>query len=286
MTNVTNVTAESGNARPQSQQGSEHTNRWIKHFSRLGYLTIGVVYLIVGVLAAQAAFGTGGETTGSSGALHEIISQPFGRFLLGITAIGLAGYALWRVVQGLIDADNRGSDAHGIGARIGYVISGIIYGGLAWTATQMVLGNGGGGGNSTQDWTARLMEQPFGVWLVGIAGAIVIGTGIYQIYKGITAKFREKLHLAEMSQNEQSLATKVGQFGLSSRGLVLGLIGIFLIQAALQANPNQAKGLGSTLQELTQHPAGPWLLGVVAIGLVAYGVFMAFMGRYRRMNLS
>ncbi len=270
----------------QNQETNDQANVWVKRFSRLGYVTIGIVYLIVGVLAAQAALGTGGETTGSSGALHEIISQPFGRFLLGITAIGLAGYALWRVVQGLIDADNRGSDAHGIGTRIGYVISGGIYGGLAWTATQMVLGNGGGNSDSTQDWTALLMAQPFGVWLVGIAGAIVIGMGSHQIYKGLTVKFREKLRLAEMSPQEQTWTIRAGRFGLSARGVVLGLIGVFLTQAALQANPNQAKGLGRTLQELTQHPAGPWLLGIVAVGLVAYGVFMAFMGRYRRMNLS
>jgi hypothetical protein len=130
------------------------------------------------------------------------------------------------------------------------------------------------------------MSQPFGVWLVGIVGAIVIGTGIYQVYKGVTAKFREKLHLASMSERERTWAISTGQFGLSARGVVLGLIGLFLIQAALQTNPNQAKGLGSTLQEIAQQPFGVWLLGITAIGLIAYGIFMAFLGRYRRINLS
>jgi hypothetical protein len=271
----------------KAEQGAEQASPWVERLARLGYITKGIVYIIVGTLAIQAVLGTGGQTTGSSGALQQIVAQPFGKFLLGIVAVGLAGYALWRVVQAIIDADSQGSDAKGIGKRLGYAVSGLLYGGLAWTAAQIVMGSGGGGGgNSTQDWTARLMSQPFGVWLVGIVGAIVIGTGIYQVYKGVTARFREKLHMASMSQRERTWALSAGQFGLSARGVVLGLIGLFLIQAALQTNPNQAKGLGSTLQELAQQPAGPWLLGIVAIGLIAYGIFMAFLGRYRRINVS
>ncbi len=286
MTYTTASPFESDKMKQQAEEGAKQASPWALRLVRLGYVTKGIVYMIVGVLAAQVAFGTGGETTGSSGALQEIVSQPFGRVLLSIVAVGLAGYALWRVVQGTFDIDNQGSEMKAIGKRLGYVISGILYGGLAWTAAQIVLGSGGGGGNSTQDWTARLMGQPFGLWLVGIVGVIVIGTGIYQIYKGVTAKFREKLHLASMSERERTWAISAGRFGLSARGVVLGLIGLFLVQAALQANPNQAKGLGSTLQEIAQQPAGAWLLGITSIGLIAYGIFMGFLGRYRRINLD
>lgn len=284
---MTHTTAStSDKVQQQAEEGAEQASPWIERLARMGYIAKGIVYTIVGVLAMQAALGTGGQTTGSSGALHQIVTQPFGTFLLGIVTVGLVGYALWRVVQAVTDADNQGSDASGIGKRIGYVVSGVLYGGLAWTAAQIVMGSGGGGGSSTQDWTARLMSQPFGVWLVGIVGVIVIGTGIYQIYKGVTAKFCEKLHLASMSKREQTWALSAGQFGLSARGVVLGLIGLFLIQAALETNPNQARGLGRTLQEVAEQPAGPWLLGIVAIGLIAYGIFMAFLGRYRRIHLS
>jgi hypothetical protein len=284
---MTQATAsKSDKVQHEAKEGAEQASPWVLRLARMGYVTKGVVYTIVGFLAAQAAFGTGGETTGSSGALQEIVSQPFGQVLLGIVVVGLAGYALWRLVQGTFDIDNQGDGMQAIGKRIGYVVSGLLYGGLAWTAAQIVLGSGGGGGSSTQDWTARLMAQPFGVWLVGIVGAIVIGTGIYQVYKGVTAKFREKLHLASMSERERTWAISAGQFGLSARGVVLGLIGLFLIQAALQTNPNQAKGLGSTLQEIAQQPFGVWLLGITAVGLIAYGIFMAFLGRYRRINLS
>ncbi len=280
--------SKSKDMQQHAEEGAEQASPWVKTLARLGYVAKGVVYTIIGVLAAQAAFGTGGQTTGSSGALQEIVTQPFGRILLGIVAVGLVGYALWRLVQAGIDTERKGTDAKGIVTRLGYAISGIIYGGLAWTAASIVMGAGGGSGgeSSTQDWTARLMAQPFGRWLVALVGLAIIGFGLYQLYQGLTAKFRKKLAFYQMSDAEKSAATAAGRFGLSARGIVFGLIGIFLMQAAWQAQPSEAESLGSTLQELVQQPAGPWLLGIVAIGLIAYGVYMAFMGRYRKFNLS
>ncbi len=275
-------------AKQGAKQSADEVSPWVMRLGRLGYATKGIVYAIVGVLAAQAAFGTGGRTTGSSGALQEIVSQPFGRWLLGIVAVGLVGYALWRLVQAAMDTERKGSDAKGIGARLSYAVSGVIYGGLAWTAIQIVMGTGGGssGDSSTQHWTAQLMAQPFGRWLVALVGIGVIGFGLYQIYKGISGKFRKKLALPSMSDREEKAAVTAGRVGLPARGIVVGMIGAFLIQAAWQAQPSEAKGLGSALQELVQQPFGPWLLGIVAIGLIAYGVFMGFMARYRRFNLS
>lgn len=269
-----------------AEEGAEQASPWVKRLMRLGFVTKGVVYTIIGVLAAQAAFGTGGQTTGGTGALRQIVEQPFGRWMLGLVAFGLVGYALWRLVQAVIDPDQKGSDAEGLGSRAGYAISGIIYGSLAWTAMQIVMGSGGGGGSSTQSWTASLMSQPYGRWLVALVGLAIIGFGIYQLYEGIAMKFREKLALYAMNDTEQNAAINAGRFGLSARGVVIAMIGLFFIQAAWQANPNEAKGLGSALQELVQQPFGPWLLGIVAIGLIAYGVFMGFMGRYRKLSLT
>jgi hypothetical protein len=259
--------------------------QWFEYLARLGYIVKGIVYAIVGVLATQVAFGTGGETTGTKGALQEIVSQPFGTVLLSIVAFGLMGYALWRLVQAAFDPEHKGNDAEGIGARIGYAISGVIYGFLAFTALQIVLGTGGGGGSSTDSRTAWLMSQPFGIWLVGIVGVAIIGVGLYQLYRGITADFRKQINEAKMNDREETVVTTTGRIGLSARGVVLGLIGIFVIQAAWQADPNEAAGLGQSLAELAQQPFGPWLLGLVALGLIAYGVFMIMMGRYRHINV-
>lgn len=256
---------------------------WIERLARLGYAAKGIVYGIVGLLAVQAALGTGGKTTDMQGALGTIVTQPFGKFLLSLVAIGLLGYAVWRFVEALRDPDNKGTDAKGLAARAGSAVSGLIYAGLALSAVRIVLGSGGAGGNnSTADWTARLMAQPFGQWLVGTVGAIILGVGFYQFYKAYSAKFRNELKLNQMSEIEKTWAMRVGRFGLAARGVVLGITGIFLIQAARQSDPNQAQGLGGALEALAQQPYGPWLLGIVALGLIAYGTYMGVQARFRR----
>lgn len=151
------------------------------------------------------------------------------------------------------------------------------------SATQIVLGSkSSGSSHSTQDWTALLLSQPFGQWLVGTVGAVTVGMGFYQFYQAYKAKFRTQLKLHEMSDTEQTWATRLGRFGLAARGVVFMVTGFFLIQAARQSNPNQARGLGGALEALAQQPYGPWILGIVALGLVAYGLYMGVQARYRR----
>jgi hypothetical protein len=146
------------------------------------------------------------------------------------------------------------------------------------------MGSGAGGSSSSseQDWTARLLSQPFGQWLVGLVGAFVIGLGFYQLYKAYKAKFRKQMKWQQMSPNEETWATRIGRFGLAARGVVFTIIGFFLLEAARQSDPNQARGLDGALQSLAEQSHGPWLLGIVALGLVAYGIHMGVQARYRR----
>lgn len=255
----------------------------VEKLARFGYAVKGVVYGLIGVLAVMAAFGSGGKTSGSRGVLRTIADGPFGQILVGAAAIGLFGYALWRFVQAVIDPDRKGTDAEGIIKRTGYFGSGVIYAALGWAALQLLLGNGGsGGGNGADTWTAKLMAQPFGQWLVGIAGAITIGIGLYQLYKAYNAEFFDKLKTGEMNATEKTWTKRVGRAGLAARGVVFGIIGGFLIQAALNANPEEARGLEGALDTLAVQPYGPYLLGLVALGLVAYGVYCWVLARYRR----
>jgi hypothetical protein len=257
---------------------------WVEPLARFGYTAKGIVYGLVGILAAQAAFGSGGKTTDSRGALQTILEQPFGQFLLGLIAIGLGGYVLWSLVQAVMDTENHGTDAKGIAQRLSYVGAALVYTGLALTAARLALGSSSSGGsNASQDWTARLLAQPFGQWLVGTIGAAIIGFGFYHFYRAYTAKFRRKLKLNEMSENEKAWATRMGRFGLAARGVVFGVIGFFLIQAARSSNASEVRGLGGALAALASQPYGPWLLGLVALGLVAYGIYNLVLARYRQM---
>lgn len=269
-----------------AKQQTRQAGSWVEKLARLGYGAKGLVYIIIGILAVQAAIGSGGQTTGSEGAFQTIASQPFGQILLGIVALGFLGYAIWMIVRGFVDADDKGSDAKGLGKRSSYVINGLIHLGLAISAFSIVIGSGNSGGGGTQGWTAQLMSQPYGRWLVAIVGLVVIGVGLYRIYKGYTEKFRDVLKEHEMSVTEQTWAIRSGKIGLPAQGIVLGIIGIFLIVAAIQANPNEARGLGAALDALAAQPYGPWLLGIVALGLVAHGAFNLVLARYRKIQVS
>ncbi len=278
------------------QRGKEEVERisqsarsWIVPLARLGYAAKGVVYIIIGVFAALAAFsrGGGGQTTDSRGALEEILYRPYGRFLLGVVAAGLIGYAVWRFIQAVKDTENKGSDAKGWAKRIVYLGIGLIYASLAFSAVRLIIGSGGGssGEESSKEWTARLLALPFGRWFVAAVGLGIIVFAVSQFYKAYTTKFREKLKTNEMSERAETLATRSGQIGLSARGVVFGIVGIFLVQAALRSSAGEARGLSGALRALEQQPFGSWILGVVAVGLVIYGLYMFVVGRYRRIIL-
>lgn len=258
---------------------------WMERFFRLGYAAKGAVYAIVGWLAASAALGPGGRTTNARGALRSLIRQPFGRILLGLVAIGLSGYVLWRFVQAIMDTENQGTSPKGIILRLSYAGNGSIYAGLAITAVQMIIGEVDiDSGDGSTDWTALLLAQPFGQWLVGTVGAIAIGLGFYEFYQAYTAKFCRKFKLNEMSDIEKNWATYISRFGLVARGIVYSIVGFFLIQAARHSNSNRVRGLEGALDLLARQSYGKWLLGIVALGLIAYGVYYIVQGRYRRIN--
>lgn len=262
-------------------------NQWVERLARLGYASKGTVYTIIGWLAASAALGVGGKTTNTRGALQSIVSRPFGRVLLGLVAIGLLGYALWRFVQAIMDTENNGTNTKGIIVRISYAANGAIYTGLAMTAIEIITDDVEvDDGEQGIDWTALLLAQPFGQFLVGTVGALTIGVGFYEFYQAYTARFRQNFKLREMSDTEKILATRIGRLGLAARGVVYTIVGFFLIQAARQFNSNQAKGLEGALDSLMRQPYGPLLLGIVAVGLMAYGLYYMVQARYRQISVT
>lgn len=248
---------------------------WMRHLARVGFGAKGVVYLIVGALAMQGAAGGG-----QKGALTEIASQPFGRTLLGIVAVGLAAYALWRFVSGAIDPhDESDDDAKGIGKRIGYVASGAAYAGLAVAAVKIVLG-GGGGGDGAQHWTGVLLEMSFGQVLVGIVALGVLIGAAHQAKQAITADFRDNFLASAMSSTEMSWAVRAGRLGHGARTVVYALIAWLLASAALADDETRAGGLGKALQTLQSQPWGSWMLVAAGLGLVCYGLYCFVVARY------
>lgn len=269
--------------RYHAEKSLEDVSPAIQWLARAGYAAKGVVYCLVGALALLAAFGNGGQTTGSKGALQNLLGKPGGVVLVSILAVGLAGYALWCFVQAINDPDRKGSDAKGMAIRVGRFVKGLVHVSLVVAAVGMVTGRGSGGdGESNIDkWTAKLMNLPFGIWLVGIAGACVVGYGVYQLVRAWRVDLDKMLDLHELDAKARRPVIHISRFGIGARGVVFGVIGGALILAALHTDPGEAKGVGGALQFLAARPYGPWLLAAVALGMMSYGVYEFLRARYR-----
>jgi len=257
-------------------------NPWVERLARFGLAARGLVYAVVGLLAVQTAFFGRGATTDTRGAIQKIAEQS--RPLLALVAIGLVGYALWRFSQALLDPENKGRDAKGLLKRGAMLGSGIIYSGLAWAAFRILTGQGSAGsaGGGNERITATVLDKPFGRWLVALAGLAVIAGGLQQLHRAWKRSFEEKLNLGQMDATERRLALRTGQLGLAARGIVFLLTGSFLVRAAWTYDASEARGLRGALDTLASQPHGPWLLGAVALGLVAFGAYSFLEARYRR----
>ena len=262
------------------------TNPWSTRLARCGFATRGVIYLLIGMLAGKAAIGAGGKTTDNTGALETLYQQPFGRFLTGIVAIGLFAYALWLFVDAALDPEGKGTEARGIGARLVFAFVGCSYAGLGVVAVRLVLHRSAGKQSSdasAQDWTARLLAHPLGAAAVVLVGLIVLGAAGFFFFQAITAHFRDDLNMTGAHTAERQWVLPLGRVGYAALGVVNTIIGLFLIIAAVRHNAGEAKGLGGALNALTQRPYGAFLLGVAALGLIAYGVYSFVEARYRQL---
>ncbi|HEV7347076.1 DUF1206 domain-containing protein [Telluribacter sp.] len=260
-------------------------DQWIEGAARVGLTAKGIVYTLVGILTFTTAFKLSNAAKSGSKAdvLQWIQDQPFGQILLGLTALGLLGYTIWRLIEAIKDTENKGTDAKGLAQRAAYLSSAVVYGALTFYAAKMVLGNGGdsGGGNDTRQTVAqKLLEQPMGQWLVGLVAVGTMAVGAYQIYRALSEKYRKKIKESRLDKNIKQLLISAGKLGYIARGIVWLIIGYLFLQAALQSDSSEAGGTSSAFGFLEKE-YGSWLLGVVAIGLVCYGMFTFVRARYQ-----
>jgi Domain of Unknown Function (DUF1206) len=241
--------------------------------ARAGYVARGVVYALIGVLAIRLADGVAAPKPNQQGAMQQIAHQPFGHALLVLTAIGLAGYALWRFAQAFVGHTPEYGE-HSKLDRIGAVGSGL--------AINVLRGNGGNSSAKTKQTTAGVLEWTGGRELVAAAGLLFLGIAAYQAYLGLSKKFLKYSKTGEMSEGVLKTFTLIGVVGLVARAVAFGLIGLFVLKAARDYTPKDAVGIDGALARLLQHSYGTAALIVVACGLIAFGAYSIADARYRR----
>jgi hypothetical protein len=294
------TTASTQPADPPSE-AKQATSSGIQLLARLGYVAKGLIYVIIGLLIFQliamvpagvtepAGEGVGSEQVDApetEDVFQVVQARPFGNLLLGAMAVGLAGYVLWRMVQAVQDTENKGSSVKGIAYRIAYILMGLAYATVVFLALQVLLGLvHGSGDDAQQDMTARALGWPGGQWLVGLFGVAVVAVAVGELYRAHRTDICEQLNQGQMHRLLLTCTSYAGKVGISARGLIYGIMGIFLVQAALEYEPEEVEGLGGALEWLAAQPFGVLLLGLVAAGLMAYGFYALVEARYRRVDV-
>lgn len=258
---------------------------WVERLARVGFAAKALLYITIGLLAAQAGLGRGGRATDTHGALRTVHDATFGRVVLLIVAVGLLGYALWRLVEAAVDPDRRGTGFKGLALRVGFALRGLFHGVLGVTAVRLALGDrSSAAGGEMPRWTARAFQLPGGELVVFLAAAGIGLYGLYQLYRAYVPKLGRNLKLAEAPASLVDWIVGVSRFGIAARGVVFCLIGFFLARAAVGHDAGQAGGLRESLRTLAH--IGRWPFLAVALGLVAYGVYELVNARYRRIRVS
>ncbi|WP_426060411.1 DUF1206 domain-containing protein [Hymenobacter sp. B1770] len=252
----------------------------IKALARFGFAAIGIVYVLMGVLALLAVTGLGrGARADREEAVQRLQDLPAGNVMLGLIAFGLLGYIVWRFTQAIRDTEDKGTGLKGVGTRLWYIASGLLYGGLALYAGRLALnGRTNKGADTSQTLTAKVLGWPGGDWLIIILGVVIIGVAIFQVYRAYSGQFQKDVNASGLSPNQEQLVYRAGQVGFTARGLVLAILGYFFVQAGQQSRASAVGGTGEAFDFLAK--MGPIALGTVAAGLVAYGLFMLVQARY------
>ncbi|MDH2426258.1 DUF1206 domain-containing protein [Sphaerisporangium sp. TRM90804] len=258
--------------------GKATRSRAFDRLARFGMACRGLVYALIGLLAMRIALGGGGEEADKTGAVRTIAEQPFGTVVLWLLAIGFTALALWQLSEALMGGVLDVKERVEAGAHV------VVYALFVFTLVSLL--SGGGAGSSTdeksKDLSATVMDWPGGQFIVGLVGLAIIGIGLYWIHEGVKKKFRRHLRTGEMNPKTRNIVEKLGMTGYVARGVVAIGVGVFTVSAAISFDPDEAKGIDATLRSFADTPFGPWLLVLVALGLLTFAAYCFCEARWRK----
>jgi hypothetical protein len=253
----------------------------LEYLARGGFVAYGVIHLLFAWLALQVAFGHSGKEGDQNGALQSLAGNGFGKVLLVVIAIGMVGLAIWQAFEAIV-GESGPQDKTAIAERVISGIRAIVYLWLAWTAVKIVTNTNSSSAAKSQNKSSTVMAHTGGRTLVGLVGLVILGVGIGLAVYGVRKKFEKHLKMQEMRASVRKSTRRLGMAGYAAKGVAYAIAGVLVVVAAVKYDPDKARGMDAALKTLAGHSYGPWLLGLIAIGFAAFGVFCFSQAKYRK----
>jgi hypothetical protein len=281
---VNSKMASAGSSGQQAASAARQAadNKWIERTARVGLAARGLVYVLIGILALQIAFVDRAEQADQQGAFQTLAQNGFGKAILWLVILGFVGYGLWQATEAAWGHRREPDDRKRTASRIESAIKAVIYLILAVVAFRVVTGTSRSGQGGEQV-TAQALQLTGGQVLVGLAGVAIVAAAVLLAWRGLRTKFEEHLDLAELGPGARSALITLGKVGYVARSIVFALVGILVVVAAVTFDPDKARGMDAALRQVAAQPYGPWLLSLMALGLMCFGVYSFAESRYRRL---
>ena len=271
---------------PQSESIKEHTQTTVQHLAQWSYVAKGIIFCGVAMLAVLSGLGLSSKEPNRKKGLETLFGQPFGQVVVGLMVLTLLAHTIWRLFETFADPYGKGKKIGGLLHRFTYLMSGISYGSIGYSALRMLVGSGGGPDNEKRIWVAALLQREGGEWLVVLVGlSLLIWAGV-QFKKALTPGLYKTLKTEHLSGFWRVIIRLIGSIGFTAMAAVLASTGVYLLKAAFTRNPRWVKSLDDLFKLLQSLPGGlTWLL-LVAGGLFLFGLFMFVMARYFPVKLA
>ena len=271
-------------AAPKRVAREAEQNAPLRALARGGYAANGVVHILIGIIAVVVAAGGDGATD-QSGALMTIAAVPLGFVALWVIAILLCALGVWQILEGILaptPTDDRPGVARMWGLRIGAWGQAAIFIGLGVIAGSVALGAQIDTERAVEYASRGLLSIPGGPIVLTLIGLGIGIAGVVFIVMGLRRSFRNRIEIPEHGFG-RNLAG-LGLVGFVAKGIALAIVGVLLVVASLSGDADTAGGLDGALKALLSLDLGPWLVGVVGTGFIAYGVFCLFRARFARLT--
>jgi len=249
-------------------------NSWLERLTRAGFLGYGVLHLLFAYVIVQIAVGAPAADGDQSGAMHKLAEKPFGTALIVVMVVGLVAMAIWQILE--IVTVRRNLERLASAGRVAFYLY------LSWNGVKVLQGKNKSSADTQQNATEGLLGSSFGRFTVVLAGLVVAAIGVGLAYAGLTKRFERHLKVSQMTAATRRLIQRLGMAGYTAKGIAYGIAGVLFVVAAVQYDPDKARGLDAALRALAEQSYGTWLLILAALGFAAYGLFAIAEARYRK----